>query len=208
MLGEEPLIKSTNLTKSRWQSVAGFVRVFYRWVMPIDKAKQRARWKRNKQAQRNRERLAKPKLQPIDPQIEASVWVERDRRLRNFPWWIWDLKEKRFYPRQTRAETYPFICDVWAAITLLETQTQGSKITNVMIGEFLWVRGKRHGVKKASFRTKIPRAKKIIGHLEEAPALDFRGAYWPKFPGRVAEHGSGLKQHVHLVMKGLGSDVQ
>lgn len=178
--------------------------------MAIDNDAQRARWRRNKRAYRERLSSQKPKPPPIDPDFEAAVWVERDRRLRNFPWWVWDLKEmpghelKRYYPRQTRDATYPFICDVWAAITLLESQYGGDKISNALISSFLWERGKAHGVKRASLRTKVPRARKIIQHLEDAPAPDGVGSHWPKFPATVPERGSGLKQHVDMVMNNLG----
>lgn len=180
--------------------------------MAIDKDKQRARWRRNKRDQRQRKRLEQPTPLPIDPEFEASVWAERDKRLGSFPWWVWDLREmpekpkKRYYPRQTRQSTYPFICDVWAAITLLESQHGNREITNAMIGSFLWDRGKTHGVKRASLRTKIPRARRIIEHLEGAPAPDGKGRHWPKFPASVPERGSGLKQHVDMVMASLGID--
>lgn len=172
--------------------------------MAINREAQRARWRRNKHDQRKREKATKPKPRSIHPDLKASVWAERDKRLRNFPWWVWDLKDGRYYPRQTRPETYPFICDVWAAITLLQHQYPYQDLTNGMIGKFLWESQKSGGVKRASLRTKVPRARLIIEHLEDAPALDFRGPYWPKFPGTVAEHGTGLQQYLKLFGQSLG----
>ena len=171
--------------------------------MAIDKAKQVARWKRNKRSERLREKAARPARPSFDPNFETAVWNEAEKRVRNFPWSMYDLKPKRFYPHQTPETSYPFICDVWAVITLLESQNTIRPIPTRLISSFLWETGRTYGVKRDSLRTKIARARKIIDHLEASPARDFRGAYWPKFPESVAEHGSGLKQHVTLVLRNL-----
>ncbi|NCP24629.1 MAG: hypothetical protein GW854_10850 [Erythrobacter sp.] len=168
--------------------------------MAIDKEKQRARWLRNQKAYRLRRKGSAPALPPIDPNFESAVWAEAEKRLRNFPWSIPDLKPNRFYPRQTNEKTYPFICDVWAAITLLKSQREDRPVTNAMIGSFLLAKGRDYGVKQGSLRTKIPRARKIIEHLEDSPATDTVGSYWPQFPETIPERGSGVHQHVAKVM--------
>jgi len=176
--------------------------------MTIDKERQLARWRRNAKSRRERLKEASPESVPLPAEMEARIWAERDKRLQNFPWSVWDLKPGRYYPRQTKETTYPFICDVWAAITILELQEPGREVSTRLISSFLWERGKDHGVQKSSLRTKIKRARVIIDHLEDAPSRDFKGKYWPKFPDSVADHGSGLKQHVDMVMASLGLRTQ
>lgn len=174
--------------------------------MAVNKRKQKARWKRNKADQRLREREAKPTPRPIDPEVTERVWAERDKRLRNFPWDMPRAADGSHYRRRTRENTYPLVCDVWAVKTLMESQDSFTRITDGMIAKALWDMGKNHGLKKTSLRTKVWVARQIISHLESAPARDFRGAYWPKFPDSVADHGSGVMQHVNIVLRILGKE--
>ena len=98
--------------------------------MTIDKEKQRARWQRNKAAQRNRQKVTRPSLPPIDANFAELVWKERDKRLRNFPWYLPPLPNRRYYPRNLSNASHPFICDVWAVLTLLESQNPGARISS------------------------------------------------------------------------------
>lgn len=172
--------------------------------MAIDKAKQNARWRRNKADQRKRERARRPQPPPISPEFEKQVWAERDRRLRNFPWDMPRAADGSYYRRRTREETYPLICDVWAVQTLLESQNFHPRISDGMIAEVLWDMGKTYGLKLSSLRTRVWLAREIICHLETAPARSFQGPYWPKFPLSVDEHGTGLLQHMRIALRNAG----
>ena len=44
---------------------------------------------------------------------------------------------------------------------------------------------------------------RVIAYLEDAPARTGGGRYWPKFPECVAEHDSGIAQHVQDVFRHL-----
>ncbi|MEP3420101.1 MAG: hypothetical protein ABJN35_00040 [Erythrobacter sp.] len=168
--------------------------------MALDKEKQRARWRRNKRDERARIKSAKPSLPAIDPEFEAKVWQERDRRLANFPWDLPPLPEKKYYPSRTSESSYPLICDVWAVITLFEHQSSERKISDGMIADDLWARDRRYNLKHGSLRTKVNRARRIIHHLHSTKLRDRNGYYWPKYPEQVPQYGSGLKQRVSQVI--------
>lgn len=163
--------------------------------MPVDQEKRRARWRRNKADERRR-KTAGQQHPPIDPGFERSIWAERDKRLRTFPWNLPRLADGRSHHRRMYEETYDLVCDVWAVETLLMTQRDGAKVSDGKIADWLYGSGKTHDVKLSSLRTKVWRARKVVRYLEEAPARDGNGPFWPKFPESVAEHGSWLAQHV------------
>jgi len=81
--------------------------------------------------------------------------------------------------------------------------TSGSKVSDGQIATNLIQRGKDYKVKESSLRTKVWRARQVVRYLEDAPARDGKGRYWPKFPESVAEHGSGLIQHIDDVFTRL-----
>ena len=181
--------------KSLWQTVAKFVRAPKFGKMTVSKAKQRARWRRNKAAERRRIKDEKQPI-PIDPIFEQSVWIERDKRLRSFPWEMPRQPDGSPYKRRMYGETQALVCDVWAVELILENQTVGKKISTGQIASWLQQNGKTHGVKASSLRTKVWRAREVVSHLENAPARKGTGQYWPAFPNSVTEHRSGLMQSV------------
>jgi hypothetical protein len=170
--------------------------------MPIDFEKRRARWQRNKAAERKRHKTSK-QLPPIDPDFERSIWAERDKRLDNFPWDMPRLPDGRAFHRRLYEETYDLICDVWAVEALLTSQHGSLKVSDGKIANALHDLGKHCELERPSLRTKVWRARQVVRYLEDAPARGGRGRYWPKFPGSVAEHGSGLIQHVDDVFARL-----
>ncbi|MEP6091563.1 MAG: hypothetical protein ABJ205_04315 [Erythrobacter sp.] len=168
--------------------------------MAIDKDKQRDRWRRNKRDERARKKAAEPSLHAIEPEFEAKVWEERDRRLANFPWDLPPLPGRNYYPSRTSESSYPLICDVWAVVTLLEHQSSERKISDGMIADELWSRGRRYNLKHGSLRTTVNRARRVIHHLHSTKLRDGNGYYWPRYPRQVPEYGSGLKQRVSQVI--------
>jgi hypothetical protein len=171
--------------------------------MAIDKEKQRARWKRNKRAQRALQKALAPLQRPIDAEFAELVWKERDKRLNNFPWYLPRLPDGRHYKRHLNQTSYPFVCDVWAALTLLESQNPGKNISTGKIAKWLEINGRIGAFTIGSVRMKVRRARPVIKFLEDAPARNGLGRYWPNFPKSVADHGSGVVQHVEDVLRYL-----
>lgn len=162
--------------------------------MPIDVEKQRARWRRNKASERRIKKANEQARAPIDPDFEKSVWAERDKRRRNFSWEHKRLVDGRPFARRTCSKS--LVCDVWAAELILSSYNPDNKISDGKIATCLIEKGKHHNVKATSLRTKVWRARQVVRFLEDAPARDGEGRYWPKFPDSVAEDGSGLVQHI------------
>lgn len=113
------------------------------------------------------------------------------------------LPDGRAFHRRLYEETYDLICDVWAVELLLTSQHSGSKISDGKIANALHDIGKHCDLKKPSLRTKVWRARQVVRYLEDAPAREGKGRYWPQFPESVAEHGSGLIQHIDDVFTRL-----
>lgn len=166
--------------------------------------KRRARWRRNKEAQRNRTKLAATNEVTINEDLAKRVWAERDRRLRNFPWSLSHLPGRRFYPRRMRESSYPLVCDVWAVEILLQDGQDDKRISDGKIAKWLIANGRSPDVKATSLRTLVGRARIVVRHLEDSPARGGHGPFWPKFPEPVAEMGSGLMQHVNIVLPNFG----
>lgn len=167
----------------------------------------RERWRRNKRAERQRLREKRKRdeaQRPSPPNLDADfldqVWAERDKRLRNFPWRMPHLPDRKFFKNTSNFSSQALVCDVWAAEVILAASSIGDRISDGDIAKYLIKHGRDHGVKPSSLRTKVWRTRPIVRFLEEAPVWDRPGKYWPKFPESMQELGSGLQQHVDKVM--------
>lgn len=136
----------------------------------------------------------------LDAVFSDQVWAERDKRERNFPMHMPRLPSRKFFKNGGNFATQALICDVWAAEVILAALKPDTKISDGEIARFLVKEDRTHGAKPSSLRTKVWRTRPIVRFLEEAPAWDRPGNYWPKFPESIPELGSGLQQHVDKVM--------
>lgn len=136
--------------------------------------KRRARWRRNKRAERERKRIPAPA--ELDPAIAEHVWRERDKRAQLFPEWLC------FLPgwHQGRGSE-AFQCDVWAAQTMLELQHGARKISDGMIARWMIENDLTHGYMPNSLRTMVRRAREAIEVLEKGTMRTHKSPAWPPF---------------------------
>lgn len=134
----------------------------------------KARWLRNKRAERSRNRAAQ--APPLPEKLIAEIWRERDRRLENYPRYHWNHQNWR-YGRGSEE----FQCEVWAVKTLLELQTPTKKISDGMISKWLVLHGVTHGYNASSLRTMVWRARQAIEFLETVTGRAGSAPCWPPF---------------------------
>ena len=135
--------------------------------------KDRARWKRNKRAERAR-KAASPPREPPDDMI-AAIMAERDKRSADrSPWrhWVWSYEDKAM----------AFIADVWAAKTILEWQHGSIRVTPAKIVRRLPDLANKYGYTAASLRVMIYRALHRIDLMEgKVPTPHWKWGGWEPF---------------------------
>lgn len=139
-------------------------------------ANRRARWVRNKRAERARH--APPPPLPPDPLIEKAIWAERDRRFASYPSYLWSYQD---WGQGTGRGSFAFQCDVWAVKTLLKLQSPEEPVSAGQIARWMKEHGKSHGYKPGSLRTMVWRALAAIVILESAPSRAEVSSVWPPF---------------------------
>ena len=136
--------------------------------------KRRARWRRNKRAERAR-RQPEPLLSSTE-EFEARVWAERDRRRVTRPQCIW------WHRSWTGGRaSYSFQTDVWAVRTLLEKQHYPRGVTAGMVARRMAAIGLARGFKPSSLRTMVYPAYQAIVILEGTHEASVKEHSWPTF---------------------------
>lgn len=145
--------------------------------------KQRARWRRNKKAERAR---SKPECPPPPKEFLAKVLAERDRRSnREAVRSIWNDPKLRYWTREGRSilvnrnsgqPWIPFVADVWAARTLIEHQFGMGTATPTKIARWLTENDRLHGYASGSIRPMVYRALESLARLEGAGTSE---PIWP-----------------------------
>lgn len=147
--------------------------------MGLDKEKQRARWRRNKHAERKRGR---PRPAFVDPWFQEVAELERDRREATaYPGArCWPEFNYLFGDRLDRAIS--LAADVWLAVTCYEAQHGPGSATTARICRWLKAAGRTNGYTPGSLRKLTPKARDRILLLETTNA-DFgqRVPYWTQF---------------------------
>lgn len=134
----------------------------------------RARWKRNKQAERKRKAL--PPLTPLPDAILKSIWTERDRRFETIPTSFFYLPEALgLYG------SWEFHCDVWAARTIIETQHEGRRPTAGKVAKWMGRNQLSHGYQPNSLRTMVYRAYEAIALYEATKLSGSSTPIWTQF---------------------------
>lgn len=131
--------------------------------MAVDLAKQRARWRRNKRAARERRRM---KPQPMTDHFLAAVLAERDRRAKLGEESSYVFRPQPFFRKGSWRKAVVFAADVWAATTLLEAKHGAGKATPTRIAAKLEELGLTHGYSELSLRKMVYRARTRINSLE------------------------------------------
>lgn len=183
MSGEEPLQIRIFSHLSHGLSVAKHVRAPTAHLMVNDReptevdpraAKQRARWVRNKRAERVRNALPEPP--PLDPPQILAILEERDRRRQTYPHFLWN------HPGWHGGRgSFEFQTDVWAVRTLIRAQTGKDRVTAGKVARWMEVNGLTHGFKVSSLRTMVYRAFEAIEILESVCRRKGDPPYWQRF---------------------------
>lgn len=148
--------------------------------MEEQQRKRRDRWKRNKAAERERNRKPMPDKLPAD-KVE-QIWRERDRRLTMFPGWLARVEGWR-----GGCGSEAFQCDVWAIQKILQYQSNGGRVTPGKIARWMaennLTHGYSHNPKSSSLRIMVMRSLHIIHILESSSERkrQNRSQAWPKF---------------------------
>lgn len=148
-------------------------------VVAIDEEKRRARWRRNKSAQRDR---ARPQPRPLNSDFVRRVYAERDRRveLASLGAARWPEATYLFGARLGRA--VGLAADVWLAETLHEEVWGRGTASAARICRLLQQMGRTHGYSEGTLRKFIPKARKRIRFLETSGEPWQEGhLYWPPF---------------------------
>lgn len=144
-----------------------------------EQSKRRARWQRNKMAERAR--LRKPLPTSLNQCVIDQIFAERDRRIFDYPGYT----RISFGAHRSGWGTHEFHCDVWAARTALELLLKHRKISDGLIANWMAERGLAHGYahagRSSSLRTMVGRARKAIAIREAANTFMGREPVWPIF---------------------------
>lgn len=147
-------------------------------LMPIDKEKQRARWLRNKRAQRER---AKQDVRVPSPKLLRMVRAERNRRvkfgLQGSPAW----REGHYFDKAALKKAVTFAADVWEATVLIDYELGEGKATPTRIARHLADWGKDQGYSDQSLRKMVYVARDRIAYMESCadPANPSRTVWEP-----------------------------
>lgn len=134
----------------------------------------RARWKRNKQAERKRK--AVPPLAPLPDAMKNLIWRERDRRIEAIP-------TRFFYLAEALGlyGSWEFHCDVWAARTIIEIQNEGRIPTAGKVAKWMGRNQLSHGYQPNSLRTMVYRAYEAIALYEKTQLSGTSTPIWSQF---------------------------
>lgn len=135
--------------------------------------KRRARWKRNKRAERKRKRP--PMSAKLSADSISEVWQERERRAEAHPGWITFNAKWR-----GGRGSWEFQCDSWAVRTLLQLEFWPRKVTAGKVARWMWSNDLQHGYNQASLRTMVYRAFEAIDILESV-TNKAGDPFWPPF---------------------------
>ena len=151
--------------------------------MAIDKEKQRARWKRNKRAERARKKPLRKVPHELSPDFISAVEKERERRL-NVDCGGADVFRSSFYYEDgTWEKAIGFAADVWAVTTILEAKWGPGSATIAAVHAELEASGRMHGYTSQSLRKMIYKARERITILETTGLPWMHGEpFWPPFP--------------------------
>jgi len=148
--------------------------------MAVDREKQRERWRRNKRAQRDREKRTPltPEAGPAD-YVEA-VFRERDRRA-NLDHAGYLLRYSHYFAPGSWEKAIGFAADVWAASEVVKARYGSDRATVRAIREQLEEWGRTHDYKRDSLRAMIRKAQRRITLLEETGHPWNSEPYWAPF---------------------------
>lgn len=143
-----------------------------------DQESKRARWRRNKRAERERKRPIPPRELP--PTVLSMIESERAHRLaKGMP------SDLSFNITNHGWGSYKFHCDVWSVRTRLRAQHPKKRITAGSVARWMRENGLSHGYKPSSLRTMVYRAFEAIKAMEEPSPNPFfgreRGPWWEAF---------------------------
>ena len=141
--------------------------------------RRRARWRRNKRAERSRN--AKPLAALSDKRVEAEIWKECAARKERYPQYFSNVYDWR---NGRGRGSFEFQCDVWAVRTLLEhTYDDRRSISDGKIARWMIQNDLSHGYKEGSLRTMVWRARQAIAIMETTPLFGASEPFWPPFDG-------------------------
>ncbi|RVQ68737.1 hypothetical protein EKN06_00440 [Croceicoccus ponticola] len=148
--------------------------------MPIDEAKRRKRWLRNKRAERARK---KGDPTPISPMFRRRVMWARDRRAKLAPAGAWTWKIDTVYLTDEKFKrAVELVADVWAAETLYDAQWGKGTATVAQICRMLNEMDRTHGYSAASLPKMVAQARKRVIALEtHGDRWSPDQPYWPPF---------------------------
>lgn len=145
-----------------------YVRAKYKELMATDVEKQRARWRRNKKAARER---SKPTERVPDANFKRRVKLERNRRIRTgikgSPGW----REGEYFDKDALTKAVTFAADVWEATILIEYQLGQGKATPTRIAHWLSENCKDQGYSAQSLRKMVYVARERIAYMEASVGL-------------------------------------
>jgi hypothetical protein len=139
------------------------VRVCNYASMGVDIEKQRARWRRNKRAERQRKA---PGRVDVSAEFRATVFSERDRRAKLSREASYSIRLDSFYASGSWEKAISFAADVWAATVLIEAEWGDGKATPTRILRLLQSMGRTHGYTEQSLRKMIYKARERVHMLE------------------------------------------
>lgn len=147
--------------------------------MGIDFERRRARWRRNKQAERARK---KQKRREPSPKFVDAVFAERDRRASLQSASSYTFRHPSFTKEGTWERAIRFTADVWAASMLVEAEFGIGEATPTRIKGKLQQLGWTHDYSDQSLRKMIYRARERIETLETTGHLMSPGTkLWEPF---------------------------
>lgn len=138
----------------------------------------RARWRRNKRAERERRRPLPPSELPVE--VLSAIEEESSLRLRKGK-----PPDLQFNITDHGWGSHAFHCDVWSVRTRLRAQRPGARITAGTVARWMAENGLSYGYKASSLRTMVYRAFNAISAMEQ-PNLSplfgrARGPWWGAF---------------------------
>lgn len=145
--------------------------------MAINKDAQRARWKRNKQAERER-KSSFP--QPLAQSYIDQIMFERDRRAEAFDGTPNVIRPNHFYFESgTYERALRFLANVWAADLILEAEWGPGGAKPRRVAKWFKQHGICHGYSDLSFPKMLSTARSRIKELEEPYVLNSGKPIWP-----------------------------
>lgn len=151
--------------------------------MPIDREKQVARWKRNKQASRDRARQREQSLRrSLHPDFLRRVDKEREERAAAAYAGAQYWPESRYLSGERLSRAIGLAADVWRALIIHEAEWGEGTATTARIFDSLKASERTHGYTDGSLRKMIPKARERVLFLESHGEPWTKGhVHWPPF---------------------------